>query len=115
MLGKRLTIRTVCPKSNRLSANAFRHSPSIRLAVGLAGAVGYDRNMVQRVCIILLGVFLWACFIPVYGVFIAIPITFLFGNYQILFWCEIAASYLLAAGSAVWVARQLWPPARSSD
>jgi hypothetical protein len=74
-----------------------------------------SRRLLLRLAIILLGIFLWACFIPAYGVFISMATVFVFGDNRPLFWFDIAASYLLAAVSAVWIVRQLWAQQNSQQ
>src|SRR5689334_7460458 len=74
-----------------------------------------NRRLLKRLGIILLGVFLWACFIPAYGIFISMATAFLFGDSRPLFWFDMAASYLLASVSAIWIVRQLWAQQNSQQ
>lgn len=71
----------------------------------------------RQIGLVLLGLLLFACFVPVFSMLVIFPVTILFGDNEGLFRAELTLTYLLAAATAIWIIRRMWtpkPPARNS-
>jgi hypothetical protein len=66
--------------------------------------------MLRKLGLILLGILLLACFVPVFSMVVIFPVTLVFGAHDLLYAIELTVVYLLSGGAAVWIIARLWKP-----
>lgn len=65
--------------------------------------------MGRKIGLILLGILLAACLVPVFSMAIIFPVTFLFGD-AVPFPLQLTVVYTLSCIASVWIISRMWTP-----
>jgi hypothetical protein len=70
--------------------------------------------MGRKIGLVLLGLLLFACFVPVYSMLVIFPTAFIFGDNATVFRVALAFTYALSAATSIWLIAKLWKPKASA-